>query len=468
MGQGTDRVGDGQVDCVGNGQVPNELLSAWIRAADLTRSALREAIIKKAADRGEAIDVSTRTIARWVNEGDQPRAPLPELLAEVISARVGEKLTPLDLGFAWFRPAAGAHDTDRAADLGTPGTPAERVEVGEVLRRQVLRLIAAQGVMSPAVRDALGHARALMDAALQPSGRPGSVAVWEATALQYGRGYNGVPPAKRLAAVTADFISVQAHLDRPLMSATRSQMCTVAARLAGTNAIVLHDMGDAEESRGWFATAASAAREGEDPRVLAWVWARQAMVEINYGSASDALVLAMKAENQAGAGPSASKALAAAVRARAHALLGEPEDAARCLGEAEHLLGRLPGDDAADTWYGYPLQKHLVHASHALTVAGRTSEAAQAQHQALALCKDTSWLTRTLLALDRARCVSRDGDPDGGAQTAYCALTRLRPDLRCGLVLRRAGDMVSALPPAAHTLASVKVLKALVPDPAAT
>lgn len=447
---------------VRSGRTPNQLLAGWMNEARLSKAALRAALIELAQQRGQHLDVSLRTIARWLNEGDQPRSPMPELVAVVIAARVGERIEPGDLG--WFRlQRTAGNKSNRAphANAVSPN-PAERIEEGEVLRRELLRMMASGAAMTPAVRELIAHARVLMDAALDPSPRPATVAEWEAAALRYGNGYHGVPPTRVLSAVTADFLAVHAFLDRPTTSAGRERMCTVAARLAGTTGIILHDLGEHEEASGWFVTAGSAAREGGDPRLLAWVYARSAMVEINYGSPSRALARTRKASVTAGNSVSAPAALAAAVSARAYAHLHAPREALRSLGRAEELLGRLEGDDAADTWYGYPLQKHLVHASHALTIAGLTAEATQMQADADRLSKPTSWMTKTLIGLDRARCMVRDGDPERGAARAAQALRALPPEYRSGLIATRAVKVSQAIPPRARVLASVVDLRSIV------
>lgn len=445
-----------------SGRTPNQLLAGWLNEARLSKAALRAALIELAQQRGQHLDVSLRTIARWLNEGDQPRSPMPELIAAVIAARVGEDIEPGDLGwFRWPRTAGNMSSKAPHANAVSPN-PAKRIEEGELLRRELLRMMASGAVMTPAVRELIAHARVLMDAALDPSPRPATVAEWEAVALRYGDGYHGVPPPRVLNAVTADFLAVHACLDRPTTSAARGRMCAVAARLAGTAGIILHDLGEHEEASNWFFTAETAAREGADARLLAWVYARSAMIEINYGSPDRALARARRASIAAGDSVNASAALAAAVRARALSLLHAPREAVRALGCAEELLGRLGSEDAADTWYGYPLQKHLVHASHALTIAGLTAEATKMQDEADSLSKPTSWITKTLIGLDRARCIVRDGDPERGAVRATEALRALPPEYRSGLLAARAIEVSKAIPPHARMLIPVVNLRNII------
>jgi len=443
------------------GHGPNAVLAGWMREAGLTRQGLCDAIAKTAAELGQSAEVSPRTVQRWLNNGDVPRAAIRSLASAAISARVGEQVEPGDLG--WFEHVGSAGKTDvRNYQRFVPDRAAQRVEEGEVLRRELLRLMAAGAGVNPGSGDLLAHARALMNAALDSGSGTAGIARWEAKATRYGDGYRGQSPAIVLGAVAGDFLAVHAALDRPLTSTARARLCTVAARLGGSVGIVLHDLGEAREASAWFATAVSAASEGDDPTLRAWLYGRAAMIAVNYGSAQDALVLTAKAEAAAGPGASSAAALAAAVQARAYAQLHESQQAERSLGRAEDLLGRLDEDGSADTWYGYPPHKHWVHASHALTLAGRTTQARTAQAQATRLSKSTSWMTRTLLGLDHAGCVVRDGDPDAAACQAVAALRELPDEYRSGLVIARARDVHRAIPAQARALSSAHSLRLLI------
>lgn len=443
------------------GRGPNLLLAGWMREADLTRAGLCTAIAKAAADAGQVAEVSPRTVQRWLNDGDIPRPWIRTLVAAALSSRVGERISLADLG--WFEHTASVGKTEnRDYEYSVPANSAQRVKEGEVLRRELLRLMATGAGINSASRGALAHARALMNAALDTGPAPSSLAGWEARAARYGNGYRGQPPAQVLGAVAGDFLAVHAALDRPLTSTARARLCAVAARLAGSVGIIQHDLGEPQDADAWFDTAISAADESEDPRLLAWLDARRAMIAINYGSAHYALALTTKAVASAGPEPSPAAALAAAVQARAYARLRQPQQAARSLGSAESILERLDERGAADTWYGYPPHKHWVHASHALTLAGATTKARAAQAQAAGLSRSTSWMTRALVSLDNAGCVVRDGDPDAAARQAVTTLRELPDDYRSGVVIARAREVHRAIPAQARALPSVHNLHQLI------
>ena len=86
--------------------------------------------------------------------------------------------------------------------------------------------------------------------------------------------------------------------------------------------------------------------------------------------------------------------------------------------DAQGLVERLDGHEAADTWFGYPAQKHFVHLSQAYTLLGDTESAYAAQDDALDLTDSPSVMTRALIAMDTAACLRLDGDPSSSAEMA--------------------------------------------------
>jgi hypothetical protein len=244
---------------------------------------------------------------------------------------------------------------------------------------------------------------------------------------------------------------LQDVLSRPHPAATRADLARAAAGITGLVAIIQHDRGDQRDSHGWFATAEKAARESGDRHMLAWVLARHAMVPLNYGAPSAAANLAISARRAAGQTPTAAAALAAAVTARALAATGDHQGALRAVTDARKIAEHLDSAQAADTWFGYPLQKHHIHLSQAFTLLGRTREANAEQEQALALTHTPSIMARTLLALDAATCLSLDGDHISAADMAAEVWEQLPAAHRAGLVRSRAEALHRTLSGRANT-----------------
>ncbi|MFJ9691537.1 transcriptional regulator [Kitasatospora sp. NPDC101183] len=259
-------------------------------------------------------------------------------------------------------------------------------------------------------------------------------------------GYHGRPPGVVLAQMRADLDLLREVLSRPHPADARADLARTAAGITGLVAIIQHDRGDQRESYGWFATAERAAQESGDRHMLAWVLARHAMVPLNYGAPGAAAALAARARTAAGTAPTAAVALAAAVTARALAAVGDRRGALRAVADARTTAEHLDAVQAADTWFGYPLQKHHVHLSQTFTLMGNTREAYAEQEAALALTRSASVMTRALLATDTATCLSGDGDPTAAADMAAEVWQRLPDAFRDGLVRSRAEALHLTLP----------------------
>ncbi|MEV4869614.1 helix-turn-helix domain-containing protein [Streptomyces syringium] len=322
-------------------------------------------------------------------------------------------------------------------------------------RRMILRSALAAGLASAGM-SALSETRRVVDMTL--TGSTADIGLWESAAEQYGFGYHGQPPAERLADLAADFHSMGSLLDLPLTVPDRTRLCRATAQLAGMTAIVLHDLGDRSESTAWFRTAGRAAEESGDRVLHAWVLARHAMVPLHLGAPQAAADIAEKARATAGERPSAAAALAAVVAARAHALLHRPGKAHAALADADRFSSGLAGEQRADTWFGYCEEKHHIHLSQALTHLGETRRAFASQERALELCSPSSRMAPALLRLDRALCLSKEGEVEGACGTAAGVLRGLPSEHRRGLTLIRAKEVYRSVPSQQRRLVVVRDL----------
>ncbi|AJC58485.1 hypothetical protein [Streptomyces sp. 769] len=303
-------------------------------------------------------------------------------------------------------------------------------------RRNLLRGALAAG-LTGAGATALTAARQDLDSALDDH-QTADLPYWESTAERYGYGYNGKAPTKVLSDLVLDFDDMKPLFRQSQTVKSRGRLCHVTAQMAGMTAIVLHDLGDHREAHAWFHTARRAAGESGDTGLHAWALAREAMVPLNFGAPAAAANLADQSRHLAGGQPSAAAALACAVAARAYAAQGNRDAALAAVSEAEHLTDRLTPQQAADTWFGYPEQKHHVHLSQALTILGETKRAYATQSRALELSRSPSLMTRALISIDRASCLAHDGEPEEAARVAAQAFGELPPAYRTGLTRTRA------------------------------
>ncbi|WP_175408530.1 transcriptional regulator [Streptomyces sp. TRM64462] len=348
---------------------------------------------------------------------------------------------------AWHKTIADAYgltvdEVRRAVTASRKYRREQGRENPDVNRRQFIGTAAAAA--SVAVMPGIAQAREGIDGALSASG-VGDLAYLEGAFERHRGGYHGRSPNAVLQEMYGDLVLLREVLNRPHPAKARADLARTAAGIAGLVAIVQHDRGDQREAYRWFATAERAARESADPRMTAWVLARHAMVPLNYGAPSTAATIAAKACTEAGKTPSAAAALATAITARSLAASGDRDGAVRALRETRNLAERLDGQEAADTWFGYPLQKHHVHLSQAYTLLRDTKAAYQAQNDALGLTDSPSVMTRALIAMDTAACLRADGDPTAAAEMAVGVFERLPVSYRQGLVRSRAMGLQRSL-----------------------
>ncbi|MGC0334876.1 hypothetical protein RKD23_007953 [Streptomyces sp. SAI-170] len=341
---------------------------------------------------------------------------------------------------AWHETIAAAYglsieDVRRTVTTSRQYRRSQGKERTDVNRRRFIEAAAAAAGIS--ALPGLAQAREGIDGGLKGSGADDLE--YLASVFERNRGgYHGRSPAQMLAEMHKDLGLLGQVLNRPHPAKHRAELARTTAGIAGLVAIVQHDRGDQREAFGWFSTAERAAGESGDPRMASWVLARHAMVPLNYGAPEVAARIAARARREAGPTPTAAAALAAAVTARSLAAIGDTEGATRAVTDTRHLADRLDGQEAADTWFGYPGQKHFVHLSQAYTLLGDTAAAYEAQEDALALTDSPSVMTRALLAMDTAACLRLDGDPTAAAEMAADVYDRLPPSYREGLIRSRA------------------------------
>ncbi|WP_331730504.1 helix-turn-helix domain-containing protein [Streptomyces sp. NBC_01174] len=355
-------------------------------------------------------------LKRWETERRLPTPVWHEVIARAYGVTVGEVRRAV---------VASRHYRRQGSE-----------ELSDVDRRRFMGAAAAAAVGTTAL-PGMAQAREAIDGALGGAG-DGDLTYLDAAFERHRGGYHGRAPEAVLAEMQSDLDLLRQALGRPHTARERADLVRTAAGMAGLVAIIQHDRGDQPDAVRWFTTAERAARESGDTRVTAWVLARHAMVPLNYGAPGAAAALAARARQEAGSSATAAAALAAAVTARALAALGDKTGARAAVRDARTIADRLDGPETADTWVGYPMQKHFVHLSQAYTLLGDSSSAYAAQSDARALTSSPSVMTRALLTMDMAACLKADGDVGMAASTAAEAFAELPDSYRTGLVRSRA------------------------------
>ncbi|MFC8520648.1 hypothetical protein [Streptomyces sp. NPDC057257] len=86
-------------------KAPNYALALALAEVGWTNSETARRINSRAMERGHhAVAVDRSRVSRWIRRGEKPRAPVPALLAEILTEQLGRHLTPQLLGIG---PAHG-------------------------------------------------------------------------------------------------------------------------------------------------------------------------------------------------------------------------------------------------------------------------------------------------------------------------------------------------------------------------
>jgi hypothetical protein len=156
--------------------------------------------------------------------------------------------------------------------------------------------------------------------------------------------------------------------------------------------------------------------------------------------------------------------LAAALEMRAHAVMGDAPAAMDALSTAEHIHGRLVGEDLAASAFGYAESQLRFHAGDALTRLGNTGAARPVLDRALELCNPRDYADWALIRLSRAECLVSDGDPDAGLSYAAETLLALDGPKRQGIITSRGRELLAELTPAQRTAQAAREFCTLLDD----
>jgi tetratricopeptide (TPR) repeat protein len=203
---------------------------------------------------------------------------------------------------------------------------------------------------------------------------------------------------------------------------------------------------DRPSFRKWARTARLGAEEAGDPVTLSWVLAHESYGHYYSGDLQEALDTAQHAQELVTRIPCVGSALAAALEARIHAMMGQPRETREALARAEKILSFLTGADLTPSAFGYNEAQLRFHESSAYTHLRDTQLAFQAQDQALELCTRGDYTDWALTRLDRATCLTHMGDMASGLTYAAETLNSLTQPQRQGIIAIRGHGILRELP----------------------
>ncbi|MER6948080.1 hypothetical protein ABT294_28985 [Nonomuraea sp. NPDC000554] len=345
--------------------------------------------VNRAADRqyGLVLQYDGASVYWWLR-GRCPEQPAPELIAELLTERLGRVVRTSDLGFARL-----AADRDAEALL-FPATLPAAIDTAAGLWRRLGRSASA-GTPAPFVTSAAAEAgwRWHFDPPDSSVARSAGRAVdavdvemlrscaeqFQALDRQHGGGH--------ARAFLGDFLTRDVA---PLLRGSYSdpigrELFAAAAELTGMAAFMSYDIGDQGAAERAFIQALRLSKAAGDRVHGAHILANLATQAIFLGLPDEAVRLARAAVQGAGRRPGwAVAARLKTTEANAHALAGDLYSFRAAIARAQHALDRADADSPA--WARYFTPAHLAGtAMRSLLDLDRPSEALAFHQQALDL-----------------------------------------------------------------------------------
>ncbi|MGC0416764.1 hypothetical protein [Embleya sp. AB8] len=457
------------------GRQPNDRLSAWFARSGWSKGELARQVNRHArAMSAPHVSTDTSRVRRWL-DGEQPREPIPQILAELFTRRFGRVVSIDELG---LREPDEPHG-DFGVDL--PWTFETVVEIlGEYTRGDLL--LGRQEFVGPALRLAAGRdlveplqrwsapapgAPAPLPMPLGPGPGAGiarglrlpagaieqlrdSVRLFRRWDMQGGGGL-------RRKAVIGQLNGLTDLLRDEQPAAGRARLLGLTAELALLAGWMSYDTGLQPGAQKYMVLALHAAKECDDAPLGANVLGVMARQMIHYEMSEDALELIHLAQyGSRDAGGPALQAMLYALEGRAYAALGNADRCRRALDLAEQALADTRPETEPDWIRYFDRAELLAESGHAYrdlayTRPEFTAPAKERLSAAVRLLLGTREYVRSL-ALARvglATVYLIERDPRGAADQAAAALEiafRVRSERLIVRLRRTVAGLTGAFP----------------------
>lgn len=344
---------------------PNEDLERWLSRSGMSRTELARRVSSAAQTWGQPhVAPNASTVRRWLR-GDEPRPPVPEILADVFSAHFGYRITTYDLGL-------GEGGTAERA-LSYNSSFAVTVEaVNDLGRADVDR----RGFMAAApfaAVAAVGPSRDWLLATLDQQPDPGPrVRLEDVTAVKNMFGtfqqMDVLQGGGSGRLVLAQYMNQHVYplLRRTHTEKVRRALCEAAAEQTYLLGWMAYDNGEHGTAQRYLIQSLRLAEESKNAALGAHVLAGMADQATLLGSPEEGRRLAQA--GRAGLGPRASHACMAdlwALEARALAKLGDRTAAAHAVTKSEEAFARVRVEEEQE-WAVF-IDRAYLHGEHANT-----------------------------------------------------------------------------------------------------
>ncbi|MEV0616936.1 XRE family transcriptional regulator [Nonomuraea sp. NPDC050404] len=332
----------------------------------------------------------------------------------------------------------------------TPMEPEVDAEEDEnILRRTLLRLLnpdtnLAEQLDGPVLGACEGIRRRMDEMLVSATVSAAMLDQWEEATVSFGRQYTTTAPLRLLCDVLLELSAVRTAMSRRQPIDLQERLCRIAAQLSGLSGMILINLGDHRLARSFFRTGRTAADETGDRALRAWITARESLVPLYFGDAREALTLAKKSRDMAGATPCPAQAMAPVVEARALAMMSGGESkkeivdqAKRALARARNAFSHMRPEDKEDLAFGYTEKQLYFYQGDVLTKLGETIEAEVILDRALLKYEDHI-LDQTLIRFDQAQCKLIDGDVKEALSIGTKALELVGDEYLTDLIVRPA------------------------------
>ncbi len=354
-------------------RIPNERLRSLLRESGWTQEAFARAVNVAGAEIGVRLGYDRTTVSHWL-AGSEPRDPVPRLIAEVFSRRVGRRLTPAAAGFSH---ASHAARTEEPVD-----------ELTELPRQDADPLCHARLARTP--YQVLGRVPGWSEQPRVASEKPGLMRVGASeVALLHGAvrhfaaamdAHGGAHARSALAVYVAD--TAATWLRAPGSEEVHRHLCMAASRLTFLLARMHADMDAHGLAQRYLTLSLSLANEARHKGMWATTLRAVSAQALQLGHTLPALQCAEAAVSVGGEGaPGAVRAYLYAQLAVARAAVRDARAADEALAHAELALAEAALGESEGPFDAYPVGALAFQSAEAHSRLGRQVAAVRELHR---------------------------------------------------------------------------------------
>ncbi|MGH3710956.1 MAG: hypothetical protein ACRDRQ_23255, partial [Pseudonocardiaceae bacterium] len=258
-----------------------------------------------------------------------------------------------------------------------------------------------------------------------------------------------MPPLVMLRRLVADFDGLRGLVSQVQSPATLVRLYACSARIGALVADELMVLGDTHRAWAWHHSATVAADETGLPELGLQVRSLGILIPLYSGDSREALSMTVEACDLSGSivdRSSPAYVLTTTLKALILAQLGFVDECRAALGESGESFARLDHAGRADSVFGFSERRWRFYRARTLAELGEFDEAWEAQDRALELYPTDVVGDPTIIRLDRALCLVRRNDIDGGCELAADALSSLPPEHHASIFLEYGRKILAVVP----------------------